>query len=178
MYVPLDHPYFADEHPVVLDEMQFSEIMHAIDPRDLPYRNYEPLIKFVRYVGTQDNIMKFFVPSPTKINRWNTYIQWTQWHEQVRDTSITATEAARLLLWGGDLRWHCACPAYKFWGMQYISTELDIAIISEIRRPNIRNPQLKGIGCKHLIRCTKVLPFHLGDMAKAIKEQRQNFDSV
>jgi hypothetical protein len=172
MYVPLDHPYFQDDQPVILDEMQFADLLHTLDPRDLPYRDYAPLIKYVRYVGTKGNIMKFFVPSSTRINRWSTYIQFSQWAEQVRDTSITAPEAARLLLWAGDIRIHCACPAYLFWGMQYIDTMLDIAIFPETRFPAIRNPQLKGIACKHLLRTLRTLPFHLADMAQAIKQQR------
>jgi hypothetical protein len=175
MYIPLNHPYFADTHPIILDEMQFSDLMHHLDPRDLPYRDYAPLIRFVNYVGTENNIMKFFVPSPTRINMWNTYIQFDEWNAEVRDTAITAVEAARLLLWSGNIKIFCPCPAYNFYGMKYIDTQLDIAIVPETRFPGIRNPNLKGLACKHLIRTIKVLPFHLGDMAKAIKEQRSHF---
>jgi hypothetical protein len=172
LHYPHTHPYFHDDHPAVLDEMTYKDILHVIDPRDLPHRDYAPLIKYVRIVGIKGNIAKFFVPSPTKINSWNCYIQFTQWNEQLRDTSITPTEAARLLLWSGDIKMHCACPAFLFWGMQYILTQLDTAIVPENRFPHIRNPNLKGIACKHLRRTIKVLPFHMGDMAKAIKEQR------
>lgn len=173
LYYPHHDPYFSDDHPPTLDEMAYKDLLHAIDPRDLPYRDYAPLVKYVKYVGTQGNIMKFFVPSPTRINAWNTYIQFTQWDQQVRDTSINAVEAARLLMWAGDIRVHCQCPAYHFWGMQYIDTMLDIAIVPEVRYPHIRNPNLRGILCKHLIRCTKTLPFHMADMAKAIRSQRE-----
>lgn len=175
MYLPFHHPYFSDDHPIVLDEMQFSDLLHAIDPRDLPYRNYEPLVKYVNYIETKQNILKFIVPSASRINKWNTYLQFAEWEAQVRDTSLTAPEAARLLFWSGNIRIHCACPAYLFWGMQYIDTMLDIAMVPETRFPGIRNPNLKGIACKHLIRTIKVMPFHLGDMAKAIKEQRQQY---
>jgi len=180
-FVPLHHPYFQDEHPVVLDEMQFKDIMHAIDPRDLPYRDYAPLVKFVKYVGTEDNIMKFYVPSPTPqkytdfggLNLWTPFIQFVEWHELRDDHSLNANEAARLALWGANIRIHCPCPAYKFWGFQYIDTQLGIAMVPENRYPDIRNPELKGIACKHVIRVLKTLPFHLGDMAKAIKQQRE-----
>jgi len=175
MYLPLDHPYFAEDHPVILDEMQFSDLLHTIDPRDLPYRDYAPLVKYVKYIETKESIMKFFVPSPIRINKWNCYIQFVEWGAQMRDTTLSAPEAARLLFWSGNLRIHCQCPAYLFWGMQYIDTQLDIAIRPETRFPAIRNPQLKGIACKHLIRTLKVLPFHLGDMANAIKQQREHF---
>jgi hypothetical protein len=174
-HYPHTHPYFHDTHPVMLDEVTYKDIMHIIDPRDLPHRDYAPLIKFVRYVGTDDNIMKFFVPSPTKINVWNTYIQFMEWDAQVRDTNIDNNEAARLLLWAGNIRVHCPCPSFKFWGYQYILTQLDASIEAEVRFPHIRNPQLKGIVCKHLRRTIKVLPFHLGDMATEIKNQRQHY---
>jgi hypothetical protein len=60
--------------------------------------------------------------------------------------------------------------------MNYILTTKDAAIVPETRFPSIRNPQLKGGMCKHLIRSMKVLPFHLGDIAKAIKETREQDD--
>lgn len=157
----------------MLDEVVYSDILHAVDPRDLPYRDYAPLVKYVKYVGTKGNIMKFFVPSPTRINNWNTYVQFTQWDQVVQDNDLNAPDAARLLLWSSDLRFHCSCPAYLFWGMQYIDTMMDMAIVPETRYPSIRNPDLRGILCKHGIRTIKVLPFHLGDMAKMIRQQRE-----
>jgi hypothetical protein len=180
-YVPLHHPYFQDDHPVILDEMQFKDLMAAVDPRDLPYRNYAPLVKYVKYIGTDANTMKFYVPSPTPhrypefaaMNLWETYFQFIEWDQMLHDPSVSASEAARLLFWAGNLRFHCTCPAYKFWGFQYIDTQLGIAIHPEVRFPSIRNPELKGILCKHGIRSLKVLPFHLGDMAKAITAQRE-----
>ena len=52
-------------------------------------------------------------------------------------------------------------------------TQLDAAIVPEQRFPKIKNPQLKGVVCKHLLRTLKVLPFHLGDVAKAIAAERK-----
>jgi hypothetical protein len=119
---------------------------------------------------------------------WNTYIQFVEWDAEVRDTSTDPVEAARLLMWSGNLRVHCPCPSFKWWGYQYILTQLDAAIdpndlpnkdtpdrMAGQIFPKIRNPHLKGICCKHLRRTIKVLPFHLGDMAQAIKHQRSHF---
>jgi hypothetical protein len=180
LHIPLRHPYFQDSHPVILDEMYYADLMHSIEPRDLPHRDYLPLIKYVKYVGTEHNIMKFYVPSPTPekyqnfsgLNLWTTYIQFMEWDDMIKDTSVNAVEAARLILWGANLRIHCPCPAYKFWGMQYIDTQLGIAMVPEPRFPGIRNPGLKGIACKHLRKTLKILAFHLGDMASVIKQQR------
>ena len=163
--------YFHDDTPHVLDEAFYKDFMAEINPNNLPHRDYAPLIPYVRYVGTKDNIMKYFVPN--KYNGWNTFIQFMDWNEQMADMSLKPQEVARLLLWSGNIRVHCPCPAFKFWGSQYILTQLDAAIIPETRYPHIRNPSLRGIVSKHLNRNLKVLPFHLGDMAGAIKEQRK-----
>ena len=168
--------YFHDDTPHVLDEEYYKELMQQIDPNWLPHKDYSKLIPFVRFVGIKQNIIKFFVPN--KYNGWNTYIQFPEWGEQVTDMDLTAPEAARLLLWAGNVRVHCPCPAYKFWGMQYIMTQKKAAIIPEVRYPHIRNPHLKGVVCKHLNRTLKVLPFHLGNMASAIKEQRAQMDQT
>lgn len=177
LYYPHTHPYFHDDHPEMLDEMRYADLLHVLDPRDLPHRDYAPLIKYVRFVGIKESVMKFFVPSPTRINRWNTFIQFVQWNAEVRDTATTAPDAARLLLWSGDIRIHCGCPSFLFYGYEYILTQLDAAMRPETRYPHIRNPQLKGILCKHGRRVIKVLPFHLADMAKAIKQQREHYSS-
>jgi len=175
LHYPHKNPYFDDDHPEMLDEITYKDILHIIDPRDLPHRDYAPLIKYVKFVGIKESVIKFFVPSPTRINEWNTYIQFIEWNAQVRDTNIDANEAARLLLWAGDIRVHCGCPSFLFWGYEYILTQLDAAMRPEMRYPRIRNPQLRGIACKHLRRTIKVLPFHLGDMASVIKQQREHF---
>jgi hypothetical protein len=171
--------YFKDEAPVRLDELHYKELMGDIVPNGtagqktakLPFRDWAPLIPFVKYVTTRGNTMKFFVPN--KYNGWETYIQFPQWFDQVNDTSLTAPEAARLLLWSGDVKLHCHCPSFTFWGFNYILDQMDASIYHEDRFPHIRNPNLKGIACKHLIRTLKVLPFHLADMAQTIKAQRE-----
>lgn len=170
----LVHPYFRDEHPVMLDEEYYKQFMAVINPENLPYRDYAPLVKFVKYQGCKHNVLKFFVPN--RFNGWETYIQFREWDQEVNDRDYNAVEAARLLLWGANLRLHCGCPAYRFWGFQYILTKKEAAIVPEKRYPTIRNPHLKGVACKHLIRTLKVLPFHLGDMAREIKNQREEID--
>lgn len=163
----------------ILREMHYTDFMGEIIPNGeagkrtakLPFRDWAPLVKSVDYEKTKKDTMKFFVHSG--LNGWETYVQFKEWNEQVADETVNANEAARLLFWGGNLRLHCTCPSFSFWGFQYILTELDAAIMPEDRFPHVRNPELKGIVCKHLLRTLKVLPFHLGDIAKEIKIQRQ-----
>lgn len=147
-----------------------GEIVH-----NLPHRDWAPLIKYVRYFGHEQGFFKFFVPN--KYNGWFTYVQFVDYPDLLADPDLTAPEIARLLLWSGNIRLHCPCPSFKFWGYQYILTQKDSAIIPEERYPHIRNPQLKGVCCKHCRRCLKVLPFHLGTIAKEIKIDRDELAS-
>ncbi len=163
-------PHNALLETIELDEMYYKDMMRKVIPGWLPHRDYAPLIKSVQFKGHVGNTQRYFVPN--RYNGWFTYIRFLEWDEQVRDTSLTAVEAARLLFWGANIQVHCGCPAFLFWGSQYILTQVDAAIVPEIRFPHVRNPHLKGVVCKHLNRTLKVLPFHLGDMATAITQDR------
>lgn len=165
----IDH-YFSDDHPLMLDEETYKDIMNVVNPMDLPHRDYAPLLRKVEYLETRGNTMKFFVVN--EINGWPCYIQFMDWDAQVADPTINVNEASRLLLWGGNIRIHCKCPSFVFYGYEYILTQLGAAIFPENRFPHIKNPQLKGIACKHLRRCLKVLPFNMGYIASEIKRQR------
>jgi hypothetical protein len=174
--MPCQHDHRPLVENVTLDEMYYKDIMKEVIPGYLPHRDYSHLIKFVKFEGHTGNTQRYFVPN--KYNGWVTYVRFLEWEEQVRDTSLSAPEAARLLFWGANIQVHCGCPAFLFWGSQYILTQLDAAIVPENRFPHIRNPQLKGIVCKHLNRTLKVLPFHLADMARAINEDRAKLASM
>lgn len=171
--------YFNDDVPVRLDELHYKDLMLDIIPNNtagatnakLPFRDWAPLIPYVKYQTTRGNTMKFFVPN--KYNGWETYIQFDEWMDQVNDPSVNANEAARLLLWGGNVKLHCGCPSFTYWGFNYILDQMDASIYHEDRYPSIRNPRLRGVACKHLIRTLKVLPFHLADIATVIKAQRE-----
>lgn len=158
------------DHTERLNEVNYVALKHAIDPRDLPHKDYAPLLKGVNYVGTRQNTMKFFVAN--SYNGWNTYVRFVQWGDVLRDESLNANEAARLMLWSSDLKLYCGCPSFKFYGYQFVLTQLDASIVPENRFPSKRNPNLKNVACKHLRRVIPTLGFHLGDMAAAIKQQR------
>lgn len=76
----------------------------------------------------------------------------------------------------GDLQVSCTCPAYLYWGYKYINTSLGTAApgAKERRAPDIRNPQRRGIVCKHLDLVLSVLPFVASsitrDLKKALRE--------
>ena len=179
--------YFSDDKvPVRLDELYYKDLMKEIVPNNvagrktgnLPFRDWAPLVPTVDYAGFRNGIVHFEVPTPTpheaqrRLNVWDSYIKFVEWEDQVVDLTLEPMEAARLILWGANLQVHCNCPSYSFWGFQYIMTQLDASIFPETRFPGIRNPHIKGIVCKHLIRVLKVLPFYAGDLARSIKQER------
>lgn len=55
---------------------------------------------------------------------------------------------------------YCNCPAFKWWGHQYIMTTTKSIIPGFENRvyPKVRNPQLKGKVCKHLYIVLQDLP--------------------
>ena len=166
-----DHHHESLVETQILNEMYYKTMMTKVDPNWLPHKDYSHLIPYVKYQGTNGNTQRYFVPN--HYNGWMTYIRFEEWYDQVQDMSLNAVEAARLLFWGANIKVHCGCPAFLFWGHEYVATMNDAAIVPETRFPHVRNPYLKGICCKHLIRTLKVLPFHLGDIASEIKKQRQ-----
>ena len=119
--------------------------------RDLPHRDYAPLLRYVQYVADKDNILMCFVPSPTRINKWNVYIQFIVWDAQVRDIPPDATRGRTFALLVWKYSAGVRLSIISLYGYQYILTQLDAAMVPEIRFPHIRNPQLKGIACEHCV---------------------------
>lgn len=169
-----------------LDELTYRELRSEVVPNSvpgqrtakLPFRDWAPLLRAVEVQDNPDNNLRVadygtmhFKVKGNK-NEWDTFINFVEWDKLLNDSSFNAPEAARMALWVGNVRLHCNCPSFAFWGFQYILSQLDASIYYEDRFPVVRNPQLRGIACKHLIKTLTVLPAHSGDMARAIKQQR------
>jgi hypothetical protein len=73
----------------------------------------------------------------------------------------------------GDLLVTCSCEAFGFWGYAFIDTKLKInhPAGKELRPPKIRNPQRRGIVCKHLDLVLRILPFNISSIVKDLKEE-------
>lgn len=72
------------------------------------------------------------------------------------DKSITDREAVLLAI-DGDIKCYCTCPSFRYF-FSYIAWNLGLGIQKETRFPIIRNPQLKGVVCKHLMVVFQELP--------------------
>lgn len=102
---------------------------------------------------------------------YSVMIRFDEWETIGTDPDLSWIEKARLLFWVGNIRVHCTCPAFLYWGFQYILTVLDSAIFPEHRRPVIRNPMERGVACKHATRVLRSLPFYTGDIAAALRRE-------
>lgn len=77
---------------------------------------------------------------------------WTQTVE-ISDATLENILAAKsfkdveTLLRDSDLKVHCNCPAFLFWGYKYMAWKRGYGLEKEIRRPRVRNPYQQGYLC-------------------------------
>jgi hypothetical protein len=90
-----------------------------------------------------------------------------------------ALEAASWLAREGRLRFECTCERFTFW-YRYIATIGGfVAGRPESGFPKIRNPQLTGVACKHLLRAAIELQgsFVRQSVARMIQADRDRLDA-
>jgi len=158
-----------------LFEATYKDLGSMIDGNFLNQKIRADELSGIRYVGFEpEDVMNFHVNS-SKNNenriKYTNSIQFNEWEDIGSDPELDFTERARMLLWTGNIKLHCTCPSFLYWGYQYMCTVLDAAIYPEERFPKERNPAERGIVCKHMNRVLRVLPFHSGDIAKEAKRQ-------
>lgn len=157
-----------------LNEMNYKQMVQAIDPNFLRQGWRARALRGLRYNGFSGDTMIFYVTSSEiELNgiEYMNLVKFLQWDDYGGNPDISPREKALQLLWLSDIQVHCDDPSFLYWGYQYILTQLDASVYQETRYPHIRNPQLRGIVCKHLNRVLRSLPFYSGDIAKAITDQ-------
>ena len=89
---------------------------------------------------------------------YNVYVLFQDFYTIGKDKDIPFADAIDYAIDFGDVSIRCNCPAFLYWGMAYIGTELRYiyGIPRESRYPQIRNPNLRGTICKH---CDAVLQY-------------------
>jgi hypothetical protein len=159
----------------VVNETTYKDLAQLVDGNFLRQQMRAEELTDVRFVGFEpEDIMNFHINSSNHTKNRIVYtnsFQFEQWEEVGVDPDFNFNEKARLLLWAGNVKLHCSCPSFLYWGYQYMLTVMDAAIYPEERFPRIRNPTEKGIVCKHLNRALRVLPFHNGKIASELKSQ-------
>ena len=157
-----------------LNEATYKDIASLIDPTFLKQKVRANELQGLELRGFDKNIMQFMINSSEHDEnsiRYGCNVLFDQWDEIGQDPDFNFVERSRMLLWVGDIRLHCTCPSFLYHAYQYILTVLDASIYPERRKGVIRNPNDRGVVCKHLHRVLKVLPFYSGEIASEMKKQ-------
>lgn len=158
-----------------LEETTYKDIAQLVDPSFLNQAQRKARLTGIRAIGFEPhNTLNFNVNSSEYDKNRIRYVDsvlFNDWEQIGTDQELSHIERARMLLWIGDIKLHCTCPAFLYWGFQYMLTVLDAAIYPEQRFPDQRNPKERGIVCKHMARVLEVLPFHSGDIARELRRQ-------
>jgi hypothetical protein len=178
--IKLHNPYIYIKRDIPLTEATYKELARAIDPNFLRQGVRAAALRGVRYKGFNGHDMMVFYVTSSEIDKpgmrgWGReyicIIQFLQWDDIGGDPDLTPREKALMMLWTSDIKVFCDDPSFLFWGYQYILTQIDASIYPELRPPYIRNPQYRGVVCKHLNRVLKALPFYSGDIAQEVTKQ-------
>lgn len=131
-----------------VDELTRKDLIKGLDSRT---KKYSKKVKQPVYKGiTKDYTIIFDVPSATTSGVFYTVkINLSEYESLKNDTDLSTNEKLRLCI-DGDVKISCNCPAAKFWGYDYILSQLAAKEgFDEDRYPTVRNPQLDGTLCKH-----------------------------
>lgn len=165
-----------------INEVTYKDIASGIDNNFLRQGERSKALQPPQFAGFEGNMMNWRVPSSEFSENGIVYlnqVRFDDWEEVGQDTSLNWRERSLFALWASNIRLHCTCPSFLYWGYQYILTVFDAAVYPETTRPGKypsepwrrRNVGEKGIVCKHLNRTLQVLPFHGGEIATEMKRQ-------
>ena len=153
-----------------IEELNRYDIRRSVDSIT---KNKSKQISNARYLGiTEDFIVIFQVASASGNGHYIVLIKFDELSDIIDDDNLSTNEKVRLAL-EGDIKISCTCPAFKFFGYQYILSQLDaVASSEEHRYPKIRNPHLQGILCKHSYFALERLPMLHSRISKDIDNRR------
>lgn len=140
---------------------------------DKPTADRARKVPYCRYKGiTRDGIVYYDVRSASGHGSYVVKIKLEDFLEAMSEEDLTPQEVIRLAI-DGDIKVHCSCPAYRYWGFEYINTQLDSNEGDPQERfPIIRNPHLTGILCKHIYKVLQTLPMNWNTIASDVANER------
>lgn len=153
-----------------IDELTRKDILKDVQTK---VKKRASKLDLPEYIGiTKDYIVHMRVNSATGKGSYVVKIKLVEYPTIADMTDITTAEKVRLSL-AGDLAIHCTCPAFKWWGYEYIMTQLD-SNSSSVQNiyPKIRNPKLEGTLCKHSYRAFTRFGSYWKIIAKDIDDKK------
>jgi hypothetical protein len=172
-------PPINESKRAIFNEATYKQITALIDEDFLQQRARASVLKGVRLsnINSETGEMTFMVRSsefdkPRSAGQNKFYantVKFKEWADVVDEEDLKPIERARLLMYDGNLELNCTCPSFLYHGYRYLLTKHNASIFPEPRPPVERNPQQRGIVCKHMNRVIKAFPFHSGQLAAHIK---------
>lgn len=168
----------------IIQEFTKKDFQVAFDPVK---SKYAELVTTRLMDISAEGVMVFHSTAVTtsKVPYWVQHVVIVDWFTAIGMVDLNYSERANLAIFG-DLLLRCNDPSYLYHGFAFILSQLDSNAYSnpsgtekypdydgntgvEDRYPIIRNPDLEGIVCKHLIRVLTQLPYMISSVAKAMK---------
>jgi hypothetical protein len=180
---------FESEEQYLLLEMTRKEILSKVDDkfinhkknaRELPTKNnfgvrYDSVRKINidgnKYIEVTFKAKSATNPEPTIYKQKLLLVDLLPLLKD-KESKLTLREKVMKAVQEGDIKVHCSCQAFLFYGYSFITTKLGIAHDKylEDRPPDIKNKLQRGIVCKHAAWSLKNLPFVVSDITKELKE--------
>lgn len=158
----------------LLTEETYRDLLRGTDPGFIHHSQHAAEIRRmgVRYEGSDFDTVRFTSPSETAKGRyrWNQTIVLQDLPDAMEMEDLKLQGKVNLAV-SGDLKVHCDCPAYTYWGYNYTLTQIGASGGNEKRFPGIRNPRLRGTVCKHLDGVLRVFPFWINNIASDLRRQ-------
>lgn len=155
-----------------IDELTRKELTKEVDKQT---KDRSDDIGNVTYLGiTEDFTLKFRIRSVTSDppTSYEVKVKLLDMPDVWDDEDLTMREKVRLAI-SGDIQINCTCPAYKYFGYEYILTQLGAdAGKGERRFPKVRNPKLQGIMCKHCYATMTMFPMYWTKIARDLEDGR------
>lgn len=136
-----------------LDELTRNDILKDVQSK---VKKRSDSLELPTYIGiTKDYTVKMKVKSATGSSSYVVSIKLVEYPSIADEVDLTTREKVRLSL-AGDIAISCTCPAFRYWGYEYIMTQVT-AHVGDPQNiyPKIRNPKLEGTLCKHAYKALK-----------------------
>lgn len=155
-----------------LNEMTYRDLLAGVDDKYLNQKFRVSVLTGLMFYGFDGDTMNFLVHSSNYSENDIDYmvsIKFAQWDEIGQDQEMIPIDRARLILYYSDVLVNCNCSSYLY-HYQYLMTQLGASIYPEDRFPKIRNDRLRGVGCKHVVKCLKSLGFYNPEIGQAVAQ--------
>lgn len=124
----------------------YADLIQEKNFLDVSQRSTEIGGARIMSLSQADAIITFSIQGLTGV--YNEYIRIKKL-VGVNTSSYTVDELTSVIL-TSDLEVACTCPAFLYWGFQYISAIESYGLWIATISPDVRNPNLRGNVCKHL----------------------------